>query len=597
MTARSLGTVELKGRTWRIRCEPHVRLRLKRVFGKAAKWSHEVIDLTATLETARDLAWFMERYPLSMSARDAEILHGRAREHAAREDEVARILAEGYQPPAFALALPPRQYQSIATDLALRTAGLLIADDVGIGKTVMAIGMFTDPRTLPALVVTLTHLPLQWQREINRFLPGLRTHILKQGRPYDIVAAMRGRRRRADSTRPLPGLGVNEFPDVVICNYHKLSGWADVLAGQVKTAIFDECQELRISDSAKYEAAKHIADQAAFRLGLSATPIYNYGGEMFSVLDVLRPEALGSRDEFLREWCSDGWQPDRTSSVKDPKAFGSFLRSEGLMLRRTRADVGRELPELTKVPHHIDADPAELEKVEGRAVELAKLILAGSGLERGAKLQAAEEISYLLRQATGIAKAPFVAEFVRLLVESGEQVVLYGWHRAVYDLWAERLKDLRPAFFTGTESPLQKADAASRFVRGESKVLVMSLRAGAGLDGLQGHCRTVVFGELDWSPGVHEQAIGRVHRDGQGEKVVAYFLVSDSGSDPVVADVLGLKRAQIEGIRDPNGGLIERLDTGGARVSKLAEAYLRQRGIALPSPTFRDEAATGTGGG
>ncbi len=397
---------------WRIQCEPHVRLRLKRVFGKVSKESHDWIDLSDTLENSRDLLWFTERYPLTARRLDLERLRARA--------------------------------------------------------------------------------------------------------------------------------------------------------------------------------AEHIARAADFRMGLSATPIYNFGGEMFSVLDVLRPDALGTRDEFIREWCTDLGN-DRLS-VKHPKAFGTYLRDEGLMLRRTRADVGRELPELTKVPHHIDAEPEALERIHGSAAELARLILAGTGLARGEKLRAAEELSYLLRQATGIAKAPFVADFVRLLVESGEKVVLYGWHRAVYDVWAERLKDLSPVFYTGTESPKQKDEAKAAFLAdGPSKVLVMSLRAGAGLDGLQGHCRTVVFGELDWSPGVHEQCIGRVHRDGQPDKVVAYFLVADTGSDPVVADVLGLKKAQIDAMRDPEGGLIERLDAGGDRVAKLAAAYLRQRGLAVPQVSTEGE--------
>jgi SNF2 family DNA or RNA helicase len=591
---RTVGTLRLdqRERAWVVDCEPHVKIRLKRVFAKLAKSSHGTLRLSDTAENAADLRWFMERYPLDVAPADLEHLDRRVADHVDRAAQIANVLADGYVPPAFPLALPAREYQRIAADLVLRSGGTLIADDVGIGKTVTGICTLTDPRTLPALVVTLTHLPRQWQAEINRFAPHLRVHILKSGKPYDIAAAMRGR-RRADRTAMLPGL--NAFPDVLISNYHKLSGWADTLGGQVRSVIFDEVQELRRCDSAKYSAAGHIARGASFRTGLSATPIYNYGGEMFAVLDAIRPGALGTREEFIREWCGEGGQPDR-ASVKDPKAFGTYLRSEGLMLRRTRADVGRELPELTKVTHHIDADPEELERVQGSAAELARIILTQGGLERGAQFRAAEELSYLLRQATGIAKATFVAEFVRLLVESGEQVVLYGWHRAVYDVWAERLADLKPAFFTGEESPTQKADAATRFIRGDAKVLVMSLRAGAGLDGLQGHCRTMVFGELDWSPGVHEQAIGRVHRDGQPDKVVAYFLVADSGSDPVVADVLGLKRQQIEGLRDPHADLIERLDTGGGHITRLAAAYLRERGIAAPSVVDAPAAATGTEG-
>jgi hypothetical protein len=248
--------------------------------------------------------------------------------------------------------------------------------------------------------------------------------------------------------------------------------------------------------------------------------------------------------------------------------------------------VGRELPKLIKVPHHVDADPHVLDRIGSSAAELAKLILAshgggpGESVEaRRAKFSASEKLDAMLRQATGIAKAAFVADFVRLLVESGEKVVLFGWHREVYALWLDRLADLKPALYSGTESATQKEAARQRFLGGETPILIMSLRSGAGLDGLQGVCRTVVFGELDWSPGVHEQCIGRVHRDGQQEPVAAYFLVADHGSDPVIADVLQLKRAQVDGLRDPLAPLVEPLegDSAESRVRKLAEEYLRQR--------------------
>jgi hypothetical protein len=121
-------------------------------------------------------------------------------------------------------------------------------------------------------------------------------------------------------------------------------------------------------------------------------------------------------------------------------------------------------------------------------------------------------------------------------------------------------------------------DAKRAFVAGESKVLILSLRSGAGLDGLQHVCRTVVFGELDWSPGVHEQCVGRVARDGQSDPVAAYYLLADAGSDPIVSDVLGLKRQQADGIRDPNADLVETLQVDDDRIKKLAAAFLEQRG-------------------
>jgi hypothetical protein len=72
---------------------------------------------------------------------------------------------------------------------------------------------------------------------------------------------------------------------------------------------------------------------------------------------------------------------------------------------------------------------------------------------------------------------------------------------------------------------------------------------------------------------------GRVHRDGQTDPVAVYYLLSDEGSDPVVADVLGIKRAQIEGLRDPMAPRVEAVTTKDGALKRLAEEYLAQRGV------------------
>jgi hypothetical protein len=442
---------------------------------------------------------------------------------------------------------------------------LYITDDyIVTHNTAVGIGVVADPRARPAAVVTLTHLPRQWRAEIDRFAPGLDVYVARTANPEQELTRVRRR-------HPLFA------PDVYLLNYHKLAGWAGFLKERVRAVVFDEAQELRRPDSAKYRAAREVAAAAAYRLQCSATPVYNYGAEIYHVLDVIAPDALGMLDEFSREWC--GWG----EKVKEPKALGAHLRDAGLMLRRTRAEVGRELPALQIIPHEIDADLAVLDEVENAADELARIILTQHGLERGAQFRASEELSALLRQATGVAKAPFVAEFVRMLVDSGEKVLLYGWHHEVYSIWRDRLKDLEPAFYTGRESVPQKAASLERFAAGDTPVLVMSLRAGQGVDGLQEHCRTCVVGELDWSPGVLEQCVGRLHRDGQAEPVVAYYLVADSGSDPIMADVLGLKRRQAESIRDPGLDLIEKLEIDEGHVRRLAEAHLARKGRTAPA--------------
>src|SRR5690606_20605039 len=141
---------------------------------------------------------------------------------------------------------------------------------------------------------------------------------------------------------------------------------------------------------------------------------------------------------------------------EDPEAFGAYLRDNRLMIRRTRREVGRELPRLTRVTQHVECDESAIRRIEGSAGELARILLAESESRRGERMQAAAEFDAILRQTTGIAKAPFVAAFVRMLLESGEPVVLFGWHRAVYEIWREKLSEFNPAFYTGTESAVAK---------------------------------------------------------------------------------------------------------------------------------------------
>ena len=125
-----------------------------------------------------------------------------------------------------------------------------------------------------------------------------------------------------------------------------------------------------------------------------------------------------------------------------------------------------------------------------------------------------------------------------------------------------------------------------RFKAGEAKVLIMSLRAGAGIDGLQHVCSTVVFGEIDWSPGVHEQDETRVFRDGQAKPFQAYYPLATDGSDPIIADILGIKRNQIDGLRDPYAAVVEEAPTDD-RIKRLAEAYLTRHAASASSTGAR----------
>lgn len=540
---------------WEIDVEPHVAMRAKRVFSKIDKGDYGTLYLAATKENCRDLLWFVTRYPMRISSAHYDTLVARAADYDRQVQATTAILAGTYQLPAFSeMALPPRTYQKEAAALLLSEKSLLLADELGTGKSCAALTALSHPSTLPALVVCPAHLPPHWVEQAQKFVPHLSTHVLEKATPYDL-----------------------EQPDILITSYYKMAGWAHDLRGKIKTVIFDECQELRKAESQKYKACKHVSDGADLHLGMSATPIYGYGGEFFNVMDAVSPGCMGHRNEFLREWCHGSARSDDKITLSDPKAFGTYLRESGRMLLRTKSDIGRELPALSRILHEVDSDTHALRMADDSASELARLILDRDA-DRKERFVAGGQFDMIMRQQTGIAKAPYVAEFVRILIEeTGEPVVLFGWHRAVYEIWRRQLCDLSPAFYTGSESAAKKGKEASRFRDGGTDLLIMSLRSGVGLDGLQHRCSRVVIGELDWAFGALEQCLGRVHRDGQEQPVFAYYLVARDGADPTMVDTLGLKRSQIEGVLDPAGELVTKMTVDPDHVKKLAADYLKGR--------------------
>jgi SNF2 family DNA or RNA helicase len=558
-----------KRSSWLIKADPHVAIKIKRILAQVESSRAGTLMVTDTPETARDLEWIMDRYPMRMDSVVAGHLAARSKKHKDAKEAIFKILDGqrlrdlGNEP-----VRTPWVHQAQAADVVLTTGGLLLGDSVGLGKSLASLLTLRNPAALPALVVTLTHLPRQWMRELHMAYPWMRGHVLTSTTPYQI-----SKRRE---------MGGHE-PDVIFTNYHKLDGWAPALTGEVKTVLFDEMQELRHDGSKKYVAAAQIADAATYRMGMTATPVYNYGIEMFNILDLLFPGALGSRAEFKREWCVER---GNKTFVKDPDAFGTYLREEGFFLRRTRKDLGMEIPETVRIPHIVDSDSDKMGEISAEISALAETVLSRVEGNHEEVFKASGQLDWRLRRQTGLAKAPYVADFVRLLLESEERVLLLGWHRDVYDIWMDKLKEFHPVMYTGSESPTKKNESVQRFMREReadpeaARVLIMSLRSGAGLDGLEDYCRVIVFGELDWSPSQHLQAIGRLERGAIKESPTAYFLISEEGSDPLIAETLNVKRMQSEPMVDPGNGVIEVVDPGvGAdRIKRLAKDYLRQAG-------------------
>lgn len=558
---KTFGTIRRDGMSWIIEAQPDVMMRLKRIFPRVQASSLGSIGVLASAEVSRDLEWVMDRWPLNISGPDARVLAAEADEHRHVGDQVTKILsgdakhAEMPMTPARAM----RDYQQKAYDMLDATGSLLLADELGLGKTQSGLSLLTKPENRPALAVTLNGLQRQWIRELNAVFPDLCAVEAKTTKPYDLADA------------------AGNEPDLIVMNYAKMAGWADHLAGQVRTVIFDEVQELRHSGTKKHMAAQQIANQATKKAALSATPVYNFGGEMHSILSVINPGLVGDQQEFSREWCKT-YGLDRKTRIVEPDAFRHWMTDQGVFLRRTRENVGVSMPDLNIAEYPVDVDDQRWSQLleTSDMAKIAELVLSDDTDHRS-RWRASGDLDYKMRQATGVAKAPGVASIAKLVLESEDKIILAGWHRECWDLWAEQLAEYHPVLYTGTESTAGKRRSFEEFVDGDSRILMISLRSGAGLDGLQGVCRVALFGELDWSPGVHKQLLGRLHRPGQTQPVTGYFCVSDYGSDPAMLDALDLKKIEADLLVNGPSEMVEDIDPAAQknRLHDMAARVIR----------------------
>ncbi|MCA2247583.1 hypothetical protein JF729_07200 [Mycobacterium intracellulare] len=289
VNARLAGRFELANGAWEIDADPDVMMRLKRIFPRCASTFTGTIKLAATAEVAAELAWVLKRWPMDASDADRACLLAAAAEHERTEALVAQILAGRSpvqpHPDWVQSTVALRDYQRQVRDLVWANSGTLAVHDLGIGKTLTSLSVLENPDARPAVAVTYAgRMPKQWRKQLAKFYPDLKCLELRNG---------------DKQTLEVDG----QFPDLITMNYHKLNKWQHELKSVVKTVIFDEVQELRRKDSDKYTAARAVASNAKYVIGLSGTPIYNYGAEAYYVIDAIKPGALGTEEEFARQWC------------------------------------------------------------------------------------------------------------------------------------------------------------------------------------------------------------------------------------------------------------------------------------------------------
>ena len=458
------------------------------------------------------------------------------------------------------LAYLPYQKAFLAymrTILAAGKVGVLLADQMGLGKTIQALGAINDSpdRFRKVLVICPASLKLNWAREAEKWLIKKPTIAIPTPKAPD---------------------GISEA-SLVIINYD-IAGKLREKLSEVEwdLIVCDEAHSLKNTKAARTKAIlgggreRLPSLKTKFWLMMTGTPILNRPTELWTMIKTLDKDGLGA--DFLgyhRRYCDAkktrfGWDfsgHSNESELQD-KLRGRF------MIRRLKNEVLTELPEKRRVIIPLDASGKTKQLVLGELAAKSKLEeitdkIKARGEEPGAEAIVAElkaKCSMLIAEMTklrhdlGTAKA---AECKSLLISKAESepTLIFCHHHDAIDSVLASLQSagLRAAKFDGRDSLQVRDQLVSDFQAGLFDALVLQITA-AGMGLTLTESKSVVFLEMDWTPGKMAQAEDRAHRIGQTRGVVVEYLVYDESLDAHLAKTLLEKEQIISACLDKNKG-------------------------------------------
>ena len=508
----------------------------------------DVVMVPDNPENVGHLKWMSERHRLDILSKGA--WQRRARRAAPRAPSLKLPkLREAEPGPQFLGEL--LGFQKKGLDFLIKSSGnALLADEMGLGKTVQTLAyLATEEKPFPALIVSPLVTLGNWRREIEKFLGRRRRggRIDPDGSPSSEIIRT-GRRSR------LPRA------DVYITNYELVYKRAEDLSRVgLRTIVCDEVHNLRSKSTQKYRGVRHLSSlpSVMYRVGLSGTPIYNHGSEIWPIVNILRPGLLGNYREFCKYFC---YINDRGKAIVLEKRRESLrgVLQQHVMLRRKKSDVSLELKDKIRHKEVIESDAdyyaTELGRIWRRLEEEQRA--GGADFDKSASYQRAIAGE---RKAAAVAKMPHVIKFVRDIMEIEESVVVFCHHRTIHSLLHESLAEYSPVSVMGGQGDEERQRCLDDFQDGKSKLMIAGLRAGnVGINLTR--AKYVVFAELDWSPAVHRQAEDRLHRIGQTGTVFAYYLIGSGTLDEQVAGVLVDKSYEIDSILDGGGEQYDQRD-------------------------------------
>ncbi|MGB3135529.1 MAG: DEAD/DEAH box helicase, partial [Nodosilinea sp.] len=480
-----------------------------------------------------------------------------------------QTLEEMAAPSEFKGQLRPYQARGVSWLAFLEQWGLgaCLADDMGLGKTIQLIAFLlhlqeNDWLESPVLLVCPTSVLGNWEKEVKRFAPKLKT-LVHHGdrRPRGSALA------RAAQDKHL-----------VITSYALL--YRDLTPLQQvswQCLVLDEAQNIKNPDAKQSKAARQI--EAQFRVALTGTPVENRLGELWSIMDFLNPGYLGPRNFFQRRFATPIERYGDTASLRALKGL-----VQPFILRRLKTDrsIIQDLPEKQEMTVFcgLSAEQANLyQQTVDRALES---LAETTGVQRKGQILA------LLTKLKQICNHP--AQFLQepslgLKGRSGklqrldamlEELIAEGDRALIFTQFAEWGKLLQrhlrshlgqeALFLYGSTTKNQREAMVDRFQNDPAapRLFILSLKAGGvGLNLTRAN--HVFHYDRWWNPAIENQATDRAFRIGQTRNVQVHKFVTTGTLEERVHEMIESKRALSEQVVSAGEGWLTEFDTDQLR--------------------------------
>ena len=433
---------------------------------------------------------------------------------------------------------------------------LLIADEMGVGKTVQAIGLSClYQKDWPVLVICPSSLKFAWRDEITLWLG----EVLKK----DEVQVIKHSKN-----------GFKEDKKYYIISYDLSVRMIDkIIEKKFNYIIADEAHYLKSRSAKRTMSLTPILQRSKRVVLLTGTPILAKPMEIFSLLHILRPDKFKGFKEFGTRYCDPKMLPFGLidwSGSSNSRELNSILNK--LMIRRLKKDVLSQLPPKKRQKIEIATDSKVIKRLKifmeksskkfeellGTQIELDKLGINAEDInisnkkekDSDNKSKDNEEESILNKfnkaySMTGEAKLPGIRDYVNYLIDNSCKFLIFAHHSEVLDAIEDEIIDDKIGYIRidGKVAIDKRQDLVNKFQTDE-ECLVAILSITACATGLTlTKASTVVFAELHFTPSIMIQAEDRAHRIGQDAGCVnIHYLVGEDTLDVLLFRKLNEKQ-------------------------------------------------------